>query len=164
MARPFTGQRPRGAIVDKSGNLTRSGLAYMSQIEGDFAGKLDEGSTALLEFIWPIGCIFSSTRPDPPTYGAWTRVEGVFLVGQKNGDADFGTAGTTGGARTHKHIIDPPSVTTGAPSASATVQSGAGAAVAATGHTHTANIAAFDSDTVSHLPPWKAVYIWERTA
>lgn len=150
---------PRGAIVDANGSLTRVGAAYLDQKQnvGEYA--------AVLDLIWPIGCIFSSTQPDPPSYGTWTRIEGVFLVGQKTGDANFGTAGATGGSKTHKHSINPPSTTSSEPSSSQTRGTTAGNIdVPGLHHTHNVDIAAFDSETVSNLPPWKAVYIWERIA
>ncbi|MEN6440530.1 MAG: hypothetical protein ABFD97_18305 [Syntrophobacter sp.] len=150
--------KPRGAIVDAKGNLTRVGAAY-------FDNKLDDGDARLLDIIWPIGSFFYSSQPNPPSHGTWVQVEGVFIVGQKDGDPDFGTAGTTGGAKTHLHKINPPPSNTGGPSATQARGDVAGTLdVPSDDHHHTVNIAEFDSDTVSHLPPWKAAYIWERTA
>jgi hypothetical protein len=53
---------------------------------------------------FPVGSIFSAVvDTDPATllgYGTWERFgQGRVLVGQANGDLDFGTGGTTGGAK-----------------------------------------------------------------
>jgi hypothetical protein len=101
-------------------------------------------------------------------YGTWALVlQGKFPVGFKSGDPDFGVGAATGGAKTHKHSIDVPSTTSGAPSATATVDKNLDAltvAVASGTHTHDTDPAAFDSDDISNLNPFEVVYFWERTA
>lgn len=51
--------------------------------------------------VYPVGSVYFSVANAPPALGTWARVaEGQFIVGQKNGDSDFGTAEATGGAKT----------------------------------------------------------------
>lgn len=64
-------------------------------------------SQPTLEIIYPVDSLFMSfSNTDPATYlgfGTWTKIESRFLVAQEDSDPDFGTAGQTGGTRTHSH-------------------------------------------------------------
>ena len=76
---------------------------------------------------------------------------------------DFDTVEKTGGSKTHKHTIDPPNTIVGTPSTTTAVTA-TGVSVASATHTHDVDIAAFDSETVDHMPPYIVVYMWKRTA
>jgi hypothetical protein len=130
--------------------------------------QLDGGLDSLLAKIYYVGItIFSEVSENPETYlefGTWEQVgSGKFFVGQDAADTDFDAAGDTGGAKTHKHTIDPPVTTTGVPSATTSLLA-AGTAAATGTHTHDVDIAVFDSETVSNLPPFYVLYAWKRTA
>lgn len=119
--------------------------------------------------VWPVGSIFlSADSANPATklgFGSWVRIaEGQFLVGQKDGDSDFGTAGTSGGSKTHTHNVDPASFSSGVPSDTTEVASGSGASVASSSHTHSIDVPNTTSSVNSSLPPYFVVYMWQRTA
>ena len=85
----------------------------------------NESSTS---FQFPIGAIYlETTGVNPATtlgYGTWARIaQGQMLVGQADGDTDFDTADTGGGAKTHLHAAHPDLTHTGA---SVDAHSGAG--------------------------------------
>lgn len=123
-----------------------------------------------LSLVYPVGAVyFSSSSTNPNTVfgiGTWVQIaQGKFLVGQKAGDPDFGTGGSSGGSKTHTHKINPPSTTSGGPSATTNVDSTTGTtAVGSDVHTHDVDIAEFDSGDNSALPPYYVIYAWERTA
>lgn len=78
--------------------------------------------------LYPIGTIYENANTDenPSTllgFGTWQQYgQGRVLVGVNEGDADFGSLSSTGGAKNvslttgqmpeHNHVINPPSVTT----------------------------------------------------
>lgn len=118
--------------------------------------------------FWPVGSLyFSASSTNPNTilgFGSWSRIaEGQFLVGQKAGDADFGTAGTSGGSKTHTHSV--PAHNTGYSDASLEEVDNNldGDTVEVTpDHRHTAG--GVTSGNNSALPPYYVLYIWRRTA
>lgn len=64
------------------------------------------GYAAVLALIYPVGCIYTETTGTNPGttfgFGTWAAYgAGEVLVGYKSGDANFGTAGGTGGEATH---------------------------------------------------------------
>lgn len=113
----------------------------------DFVTDLAANFT-FLDKIYPVGSIYLSTAStDPATFlgGTWSRIQDRFLLGCSS----TYPAGTTGGAATHWHgkAEDGSSITTVAPVSGQYV-------VGKGNHTQTA----------SSLPPYLAVYAWERTA
>lgn len=83
-------------------------------------------------FLMPVGTIYTNktNSANPATYfgfGTWVAIEGEVIVGYKAGDADFGTAGVSKGAKTHTlteaelashyHEVNPPSTASGGRSA-----------------------------------------------
>lgn len=144
----------------------------------DSVGGTPSKST-LLDMVYPVGAIYMSSNSTSPATlfgGTWVRLEDRFMVAA-------GTtypAGTTGGAATHTHTTGDHTLTvsempahshsyfkvsgsastkdTGSGSswgdyAAATTQTGGGAA-----HNHG------NTGAASNLPPYWAVYMWERTA
>lgn len=124
---------------------------------------------------FPVGYVLLTVTSTNPAidlgYGSWSRIcEGQFIVGQKTGDADFGTVGTTGGAKTHTHSDHANHVHSG-PAAHATTTStsiGTGvtfqdAAAAAHGNTGD-NTTTLTHAASSNLVPFRVVYVWVRTA
>lgn len=56
----------------------------------------------LIEILYPIGCIYTSTQPTNPTDlfgGTWIQIKDTFLLTA----GDIYTAGSTGGNATHTH-------------------------------------------------------------
>lgn len=126
--------------------------ATMGLIKPDTNDKTEDTIEALAEnfdqidkaISW-VGMIVQSTRQIDPAEiygGTWTPLQGRVLVGA---GTDF-TAGTTGGAARHKHQKGSP-VTTAAGSSGSYVIGGGN-----------------DTLEASSMPPYRAVYMWERTA
>lgn len=110
----------------------------------DFVTEL-AASLTKLDAIYPVGSIYMSTHStNPGTFlgGTWNRLQGRFLIGASS---TYG-AGSTGGNTTHSHDK-------GAPKS--TVANVPGSYVVSQGN-YTAE--------ASSLPPYLAVYMWERTA
>lgn len=127
----------------------------------------------LIDKFYPVGCIYQSTvATDPAEFlgGAWSRIEGTFLIGA---GAAY-PAGTTGGSDKHKHLMpigfdnntmfgfynptgDTPGFGSIVQSANTKVWGIDGSS------TEAAQRIAYTDNAVA-LPPYKAVYIWERVA
>ena len=96
--------------------------------------------------IYAVGDVIittTATNPSGRFGGTWTqRAQGQFLVGQKTGDSNFATSGSTGG-----------SLSTSASTTNFTdVPAGGSRDMARAEHYHT------------YVPPFFVVYLWERTA
>ena len=132
---------------------------------------------------FPVGSIFlSAVSTNPNTllgYGTWTQIaQGQLLVGYKSGDADFGTVGATGGAKTSTPdahagtaITDHPATATGVPSAIAGIPGvGAGTDFGTGSHTHQTPILAHTVTqpsahaAMSIIPPFLVIYVWQRAS
>lgn len=119
---------------------------------------------------WPIGSIFISVvATNPGTllgFGTWSAFgTGRMLIAIDPGDTDFDTVLETGGAKTHTHSVDVAATTSGAPSATTTVDNDGALSTVAVGsgtHTHSTDPAAVTSGSGSNMPPFIAVYIWRR--
>lgn len=121
-----------------------------------------------LDAEWPVGSIYMSTKStDPSTFlgGTWTALTGRFLVGA---GTDY-PAGTTGGEATHtltvaempahKHPLTTPNLlqnhvteTGGTDYGFITDGSWTDSGSAGGGAAH------------ENMPPYRSVYMWERTA
>lgn len=123
----------------------------------------------IIDKFYPIGTIYQSTRnvsPDTFIGGAWTPLQGRVLVGA---GTDF-PAGTTGGARkikltteqlpSHNHKILLEGQGGGSGSGLRWVGGGADGGYFAGGYVESTGAAA----EVDVMGPYKAVYMWERTA
>lgn len=131
---------------------------------------------------WPVGSIYQSTVSTSPEIlfgGVWAALENMFLVGAGDGAGDF-QAGSTGGSRNaivvaHTHVQQRSNTDngTGAP-----IQESGGAddgtnkdsayVVDITRSTSQRALLRTQSTGSSgvdaNLPPYKVVYMWERTA
>ena len=119
-----------------------------------------------LDAEWPIGSIYMSTKStNPSTFlgGTWTAITGRFLVGA---GTDY-PAGTTGGEATHTLTVEEmpahahPSTTPNMIQNTATGSSTYGyigdgsyenSGTSGGGQAH------------NNMPPYRSVYMWERTA
>lgn len=133
---------------------------------------LSRTSNITIASAWPVGSVFLSVVSTNPAtllgFGTWSQIaQGQFIVGFKTGDPDFGTVKGTGGNKNHTHAVDPASTTSGAPSATETVDDVGGGAtidVASATHTHDTDTGSTTSGNNSDLPPFYVVYLWRRTA
>jgi hypothetical protein len=141
------------------------------------AGLTADGLTSAIRSLYPVGSIYfnASVATNPGTllgFGTWAAFgEGRVLVGLDSGDTDFDTVEEEGGSKTqatHVHEVDPP-ITTSAIEAQTQVSADSGNdnGVAVDDHTHTVNIAPFNSAAAgddSIVQPYVTVYMWKRTA
>lgn len=125
-------------------------------------------------FSWPVGSIYTSTKPTDPHKlfgGTWEPIQDTFLwcAGPKH------AAGTTGGEETHKLTINEmPSHAhryTRMPESYANTnfnvnnQANFNESVRKSSNSETVSTEATGGgQAFSIMPPWRAVYAWERTA
>jgi hypothetical protein len=139
--------------VNVAGDMTATG-----NISG---AEVQVSGTDIFETIYPVGTIYQSTVSTNPAtlfgVGTWTALEDRFLIGES---ATYAAASTGGQADAivpnHTHPMK----------GTQTVQSGSGInvhAAAGTGLT-TGAASSGESVTNANLPPYLAVYMWERTA
>lgn len=151
------------------------------------ADKTGKNVLSLLDYVYPVGSFYMSSKSDDPALrygGEWTRVDNQFLFGGKDGDDTYGP-GKTGGAATvtlatthmpkHKHgpgnlsgyykcreSDDSGSKAHGAERITFTafdVNSTGGAVVINGGATAEVG----DGTAHENMPPFRSIYIWERT-
>lgn len=103
---------PTAAELNKLGGVT-STTAELNILDGVTATAAElnllSGSTALVDSVYPVGCIYQSTAAtDPNTLFAGTTWQvfsaGKVLAGYNSGDSDF-NAGATGGSKTHTMTV-----------------------------------------------------------
>ena len=119
-----------------------------------------------LDAEWPVGSIYMSTKStDPSTFlgGTWTALTGRFLVGA---GTDY-PAGTTGGEATHTLTVEEmpahahPSTTPNTIQNTATGSSAYGyIGDGSYGNSGTSG----GGQAHNNMPPYRSVYMWERTA
>ena len=119
-----------------------------------------------LDAEWPIGSIYMSTKStNPSTFlgGTWTAITGRFLVGA---GTDY-PAGTTGGEATHTLTVEEmpahahPSTTPNMIQNTATGSSTYGyIGDGSYGNSGTSG----GGRAHNNMPPYRSVYMWERTA
>lgn len=140
---------------------------------------------AVLQQIYHVGAYYMSDSSQSPSdrfgFGTWERVKGKFIVGMDEGDSDFNAAGKTGGSKTHSHsnnitinsagshthevefdadVGAPRNVGSGSthlepPYGSSFTTSTSG------NHTHSTS---GGINASSNVPPFRAAYIYVRTA
>ncbi|MGN5456811.1 MAG: phage baseplate protein [Candidatus Kurthia intestinigallinarum] len=141
--------------------------------------------THIVDLIYPVGSIYISaisTSPATLFGGTWERIAGKFLVGVGNGFV----VGDSGGSMTHKHTTGDHALTTNEmpyhyhniwyPNSGGPTTSEIGYPTTGAKNTWCANACHTDGQgggaahnhgdtgSASNLPPYWAVYMWERTA
>lgn len=158
--------------------------ATMKLIEPDVNDKVEDTITALaanfalIDALYPVGTIYQSTKnTNPSTFigGTWTALTGRMLIGA---GADY-PAGTTGGEATHTlataempaHSHKPHMytyiVSNGANSGAYAIPGGSNgncSTVSADEDQDRFTESAGGGAAHNNMPPYKAVYMWERTA
>ena len=165
-----------GLWIDLDDLLLSATNANVTTLQQEVA-KIKE---AMMLAAYPVGSIYMSLNPTNPAElfgGTWEQIEDSFLLA-----AGSVSAGETGGAEeyelsvSHKHLapIGYSSSAFGAVAVNGTVSTGSGKAYRTvdTGHSGTlsTNITglytgnATVSDTIPTMPPYLAVYVWQRIA
>ena len=139
------------------------------QVDGELSVQsLTVGGKSLLDHIYPVGAVYISLSDADPQLlfgGTWSRLKDRFLLGA----GDTYRAGTTGGEAEHTLTLsEMPSHTHTVPGrVNGNAGSGDGAwdysgnwPVEASGNT----AATGGGDAHNNMPPYLAVYMWQRTA
>lgn len=145
-----------GALVDGSNDFQSSAL-----------------KTALIDFLYPIGTIYTEiTGTNPNTtfgVGTWTAFgAGRVPVGYDSGDTDFDSAEETGGAKTHTLTVDEMPAHTHTDTMYNANGWASGDYVQASNATSPAGNLTTDSTggggAHNNLQPYIVVHMWKRTA
>ena len=119
-----------------------------------------------LDAEWPVGSIYMSTKStDPSTFlgGTWKALTGRFLVGA---GTDY-PAGTTGGEATHTLKVEEmpahahPSTT---PNMIQNTATGSVSYGYIGDGSYTSSGTSGGGQAHNNMPPYRSVYMWERTA
>ena len=149
-----------------------------------------DAQTTLLEVVYPVGSIYTSTIGTDPAvvfgFGTWIAFgAGRVPVGHNTGDEDFNSAEKTGGAKTHTlNISEMPGHTHIQDSHSHSIRSGYGDSGSTDSYRYqywggssnswkTGNLGAGTTTATNqstgggkahnNLPPYIVVYMWKRT-
>ena len=143
--------------------------------ENSYVKDGDEIKQLIFEMTHPIGSIiYTSNSANPSTYlggGTWTQIEGRFLLGASSSYA----AGSTGGSATHTLTVNElPSHTHGlnynnykSLTSSTSEADTSLARPASYTYNFTDEVGTLSTGSGAahnNMPPYKVVYIWERTA
>lgn len=171
--------------LDANGNLVVNSISSNS------------GQLLNLDLIYPVGCIYMSVNSANPSAlfgGTWQAFgSGKCLIGLDANDNDFNLSEKTGGSKTHSHVVNSHSHSSGSITAcigsptgnsfglgfAATTPDGpnssysvGGNTAYASGHpgrshntitTGNTGDASPDTNTADNLPPYVTVYMWKRT-
>lgn len=150
---------------------TRKG--FDCAMDAYFTGKVTVGTKLLIDLIYPVGSIYMSINDvSPQTFfgGTWERITDRFLLGAGNAY----TAGGTGGSATHTLTINemPAHCHTTQVATASTTATDAGWRASGV-RAYSSQLTSGVSDDVNYaggnaahnnMPPYLAVYMWERTA
>jgi len=167
-----------------SPNITDVDITGGSATDIDITGGSISESTNVVEVlkkVYPVGCIYTSTVSTNPNtlfgFGTWSEYgQGRVLVG-KSAEAEFDTAGKTGGAKTHIHRQGGPSSdssgsasgsisgpwndgTFGRSSSGVTFENYSQIVSAGIGSSKT--VYPFLTESTSSFQPYIVVYFWKR--
>lgn len=145
-------------------------LGITDAIQSAIKAALEE-ATPPFDTIYPIGSIYMSmnaTSPEELFGGSWERIEDRFLLAAGNVDG-----GSSGGSTSHSHTA-PVGYNTDNNLFGVSFAQGSGTApinaeFATTNQTAITGSGTFNwrlarTDSVDHLPPYLAVYVWKRIA
>lgn len=118
-----------------------------------------------IDFIYPLGSIYMSSSPISPEVlfgGKWTQIKDRFLLGC----GDTYNNGEIGGEATHQLTIEEMPSHTHSAKADALAQNGTSRYVTDISGKLNASVNNNTGGNQPHnnMPPYRAVYIWERTA
>lgn len=123
---------------------------------------------ALLDLLYPVGSIYISTASASPASflgGTWTQIKDKFLLAS----GDTYSPGSTGGASTHKHLApigytdDHQGVAVINGTSTGSADAYRTSTISASGSSASGIVRPY-TQSVSSMPPYLAVYVWERTA
>ena len=170
-----SGERVTGTLSDFDG-ATASMAGAHGLVPAPAAGDQDKvlrgngAWSALLDLVYPVGALYLSTSSTSPATlfgGTWTRIQDTFLLAAGTTYA----AGATGGEATHTLTeSEMPTHTHGiegnATNVIAWVGSGNGNYGLSSGSTVRGRqiLNAGSGQAHNNMPPYLAVYVWERTA
>lgn len=130
--------------------------------------QLQASMSSLLDMVYPIGSVYMSYENVSPAEfigGTWVRIQNRFLVGA----GDSYARGNTGGATNHKHLgtsgysSNSQGVIATNGEATGTVDKYRVSSIDNSGNSQS-NITVPYTGDGSSLPPYYAVYMWQRTA
>ena len=135
----------------------------------------------VLKKVYPVGCIYTSTVSTNPNtlfgFGTWSEYgQGRVLVG-KSAEAEFDTAGKTGGAKTHQHRQSGMGRTSSGAGgggqvtawnegcygvSTSSVRYANYGTISISGVSSSATVYPWLTESVSSLQPYIVVYFWKR--
>lgn len=136
-------------------------------------GSISESTNVVevLKKVYPVGCIYTSTVSTNPNtlfgFGTWSEYgQGRVLVG-KSAEAEFDTAGKTGGAKTHTLTTaempahrHPMARADGGETYQYSYKNNIGHPTSGVAYTESAG----SGSAHNNLQPYIVVYFWQRTA
>jgi len=160
---------------DNDIQITDTGNVNAAALGGVYAVDDLAAVAAILEHVYPVGCIFTAgVSTNPATLlgiGTWSALESVFIVG-KDSSGTFDTLDATGGAETvklsaaesglpeHTHTYDQPEDSDGGGSGEQEAQD-------INGGTATSGVVGGAAEAASaheNLPPYVVKYVWQRAS
>ena len=156
------------------GSVTDVDITGGSATDIDITGGSISESTNVVEVlkkVYPVGCIYTSTVSTNPNtlfgFGTWSEYgQGRVLVG-KSAEAEFDTAGKTGGAKTHTLTTaempahrHPMARADGGSTYQYSYKNNVGHPTSGVAYTESAG----SGSAHNNLQPYIVVYFWQRTA
>lgn len=156
------------------GSVTDVDITGGSATDIDITGGSISESTNVVEVlkkVYPVGCIYTSTVSTNPNtlfgFGTWSEYgQGRVLVG-KSAEAEFNTAGKTGGAKTHTLTTaempahrHPMARADGGETYQYSYKNNIGHPTSGVAYTESAG----SGSAHNNLQPYIVVYFWKRTA